>query len=267
MFDERSMLFIAAALYFGATAAGLISVRRSQMRVLAFGLLGAALISHGASIALRWARLGHGPFANLYEILLSNVWSLHAAAFAAAAASILARKSLGFILIALQVLTVWLLVTPPVDSPLPVTYHSPWLPVHVTLGKIFLSLVVIAVGFSVVVITRWLAGAKLAALPPSAVLEESAYRLMLAAVIFESLMLIAGAAWAQDAWGRYWAWDSLEVWAFATWTCVVAYLHWRSSYKPRAEYAATAVIAIFVIAFLTFFGAPFISTAPHKGAI
>ena len=31
------------------------------------------------------------------------------------------------------------------------------------------------------------------------------------------LMLITGAVWAQDAWGRYWAWDSLETSAFLTW--------------------------------------------------
>lgn len=267
MLEERPLLLAAAALYFGATATGLVAIRGKPAGALAVGLLGAALLAHAASIALRWERLGHGPFVNLYEILSSNVWSLHAAAFAAACASLLARKSLGFILIALQVLTLWLIVTPPVDSALPVTYHSPWLPVHVTLGKIFLSLVVIAVGFSAVVLARRLFRVNLASLPASAVVEEAAYRLMLVAVIFESLMLVAGAAWAQDAWGRYWAWDPLEVWAFATWTLVVAYLHWRASRKPKAEHSALAIMAIFAIAFLTFFGAPFISEAPHKGAI
>lgn len=267
MFEERTLILAAAALYLGATVAGFASGRLRRAEIVGLCLLGTALAIHAFSIGLRWQRLGHGPFVNLYEILSSNLWSLHAAVFAAALASALARKSLGFMLIALQVLTLWLLATPQIDSPLPVTYHSPWLPVHVTLGKIFLSLVVIAVGFSGVIIARARLGARLERLPASPIVEEAAYRLMLVAVIFESAMLVAGAAWAQDAWGRYWAWDPLEVWAFATWTTVIAYLHWRASKKPRAEYSAIAIIAIFAIAFLTFFGAPFISEAPHKGAI
>lgn len=40
-------------------------------------------------------------------------------------------------------------------------------------------------------------------MPEDAALDALAWRFMLAALVFESLMLIAGAIWAQDAWGRF----------------------------------------------------------------
>jgi ABC-type transport system involved in cytochrome c biogenesis permease subunit len=85
--------------------------------------------------------------------------------------------------------------------------------------------------------------------------------------IFESLMLVAGAIWAQDAWGRYWAWDPLETWSFLTWLVLGIGLHARVTFKLSPRTGAILVISVFVIAFLTFFGMPFISTTPHKGAV
>ncbi|MFI0410625.1 cytochrome c biogenesis protein CcsA [Actinomadura sp. 3N508] len=37
--------------------------------------------------------------------------------------------------------------------------------------------------------------------------------------------MIAGAIWADNAWGRYWGWDPKEIWAFITWVVYAAYLH------------------------------------------
>ena len=80
-------------------------------------------------------------------------------------------------------------------------------------------------------------------------------------------MLIVGAVWAQDAWGRYWGWDPLESWAFATWVALAALLHARATLRPSPALHGAWLAGVFVIAFLTFFGVPFISTAPHKGAL
>ncbi|MFQ5563395.1 MAG: cytochrome c biogenesis protein CcsA [Parvularculaceae bacterium] len=267
MLNESVLLWLAAVGYLAAALSGIVGFRRPGFLRIALWILGAALLAHAVAIGLRWSRLGHGPYANLFEILSSNVWSLHAAAFIGGLSSILVRRTLGGVLPVLQVLTVWLVTTPTVDSALPVTYDTHWLPIHIALGKIFLGLTIIAVGLSIAVLLRRYAGMRLAYLPDAVRVEEAAYRLMLVAVVFESLMLIAGAAWAQDAWGRYWAWDPLETWAFATWAAVIAYIHWRAWSRPRPEYAAIAVIAVFALAFLTFFGVPFISTAPHKGAV
>ena len=62
-------------------------------------------------------------------------------------------------------------------------------------------------------------------MPGAAALDALAWRVMQVALLLESAMLITGALWAQDAWGRWWAWDPLETWAFVTWLALVGALH------------------------------------------
>ena len=83
----------------------------------------------------------------------------------------------------------------------------------------------------------------------------------------EARRYLGGAIWAQDAWGRYWAWDPLETWAFLTWLLVALSLHLRVTIRMSPNAYAYLVFAVFVVAFLTFFGVPFISQTPHQGAV
>jgi cytochrome c-type biogenesis protein CcsB len=39
--------------------------------------------------------------------------------------------------------------------------------------------------------------------------------------------IIAGAVWANEAWGSYWSWDPKETWALITWLVFASYLHAR----------------------------------------
>lgn len=269
MANEFPWLYGGLALYGGAAAwAGFLALREKRSFGVPLALVAMALLCHGVAILLRWDRLGHGPYVDLFEILSSNIWSLHLAALLSALLLPPIRASLAVSLPLLQILVLWLLVVPARDSAAPVTYDTIWLAVHVWLGKAFLGLIVVAVGVSLVVLLRGLRGAQtFRAMPNNAALDELIYRLVLVAFLFESLMLVAGAIWAQDAWGRYWAWDPLETWAFVTWLCVIGYLHLRFLRRPAPIVGALLVLGIFAIAFSTFFGMPFISTAPHKGAV
>lgn len=266
---EAPWLYGAMGLYLLAALAAVVETLRGGRRYrLPLLLLALALAVHGVAIVERWQRVGHGPYVNLFEILSSNVWSLHLAVLVACILLPRIRASLAAVLPVLQVLVLWLLVTPPVESAAPVTYATVWLAVHVWLGKIFLGCVVIAVGLSLVVLLRRRWGERtLPSMPASGALDELAYRFVIVAFLFQSLMLVAGAIWAQDAWGRYWAWDPLETWAFITWLAVIGYLHLRVTRRPAPALGAVMVLGIFALAFSTFFGMPFISTAPHKGAI
>ncbi|RMD62533.1 MAG: hypothetical protein D6826_07190 [Alphaproteobacteria bacterium] len=267
MFADGAWLPIALGLYFAAALSAVIAVWRGRSVSTAMTLLAIALACHTVAIALRWVRLGHGPYVDLFEVLSSNVWSLHLAVLIAALAFPRIRASLAAILPLLQILVIWLLTVPERDTLAPVTYDTVWLPIHVTLGKIFLGCTVVAVGLSIVILIRRHRPEAFSVLPRCRALDELAYRFVLIAFIFETLMLIAGAIWAQDAWGRYWAWDPLETWAFITWLAVAGYLHQRAVWKPSPVLNAILVVGIFTLAFSTFFGTPFISTAPHKGAI
>lgn len=269
MSTEVQILTAGLLLYSVATlvaVGGELRRRPSARAVLAVMVL--ALLVHGAAIVMRWQRLEHGPYVNLHEVLSSNVWSLHLALLLGCLALPRFQPVLAASLPILQILVVWLLTVEPVDAPMPVTYETVWLPVHVWVGKIFLGLVTLALGGAVVVLLRWrLPRPVFSRLPESRVLEDLCFRLVLLAFVFECLMLVAGAAWAQDAWGRYWAWDPLETWSFLTWLLVAGFLHVRMTFKLRPEVSALLIVAIFMVAFATFFGMPFISTAPHKGMV
>ena len=221
------------------------------------------LSSHTLSLALRWDRVGHGPFINLYEILSSNLWSLM---LCFALFMLLARqyRPMGRYLVPLlALLMIWLLFTVPRDTYLPPTYNTIWLYFHVFSGKFFLGLLMLATGMAIYEFVQSRRGDGFASRFEVGPLS---YRFLAFAFCFESLMLLFGAIWAQDAWGRYWAWDPLETWAFLTWLSVIFVLHWRLNYARPSLYTAL-VVGCFMLAFLTFFGVPFISTAPHKGMI
>jgi ABC-type transport system involved in cytochrome c biogenesis permease subunit len=205
----------------------------------------------------------------MFEVLASSLLSLGLIWRVASLRLPLLRDSAPVVLGLLAMMAAWLLVSNAADSTLPATYEMPVLWVHVTLGKIFLGCALVAAGLAGVLLarrtergSRWFRQ-----MPGDAGLDLLAWRFMLAALVFESLMLIAGAVWAQDAWGRFWAWDPLETWAFITWLALSAAIHARLSWRLGPRAGALMILAVFAIAFLTFFGVPFVSTAPHKGAV
>ncbi|MCU7863707.1 MAG: cytochrome c biogenesis protein CcsA, partial [Candidatus Thiodiazotropha sp. (ex Lucinoma borealis)] len=87
------------------------------------------------------------------------------------------------------------------------------------------------------------------------------------AFLFHSVMLVTGAVWAQDAWGRYWDWDPLESLAFGTWLVMATGLHTRAAFSVRPRTGSALIVGAFMLAFFTFFGIPFISINPHQGAV
>lgn len=266
---ELWVVWAALAVYVLAGTKAIMGVlfRRNAERWV-LGLLTFALGLHAVGIALRWHRLGHGPFITMHEVLSSNVWSLTFVFTLAYWRFKPIRPSAAVVLPIMFILIGWLLLMRPYAGFFPPTYDTLWLYVHIALGKIFLGSVIVAVGLAGVILLRRIGmGGRLASMPADPSLEELAYRFMALALVFDSLMLIAGAIWAQDAWGRYWAWDPLETWAFLTWLLLGFSLHARVTLRPSPAWAAGMVCLVFVVAFLTFFGVPFLSTTFHKGAV
>ena len=233
------------------------------------GWIDLALVALSVGIALRWLRLGHGPFLNMFEILASSLVSLGLGWRLASWRVPALRDGAPVALSLLAVMGAWLLTVNPADTHRPASYEMPVMWLHILLSKIFLGCALVATALAGVVLGRATAVGRrwFAAMPADARLDALAWRFMLAALVFESLMLIAGAVWAQDAWGRYWAWDPLETWAFVTWLALVAAVHARLSWPLTPRRSALMIVGVFVIAFLTFFGVPFVTLAPHKGAV
>ena len=79
-------------------------------------------------------------------------------------------------------------------------------------------------------------------LPSADTLDHLAYRTTAFGFPIWTFAIIAGAIWAQAAWGRYWGWDPKETWSFISWTVFAAYLHARATAGWRGRRAAWLAI-------------------------
>ena len=85
----------------------------------------------------------------------------------------------------------------------------------------------------------------LATLPSAATLENLAYRVNIIGFILWTFTLMAGSIWAEKAWGRYWGWDTKEVWTFIIWTIYAGYIHARATRGWRGSRSAWLAIVGF----------------------
>jgi cytochrome c-type biogenesis protein CcsB len=90
-------------------------------------------------------------------------------------------------------------------------------------------------------------------LPSAPVLDRVAYRAIAFAFPIWTFAVIAGAIWAQEAWGRYWGWDPKETWSFVTWTIFAGYLHSRSTAGWKGRRAAWIAVVGFVSLLITYY--------------
>lgn len=267
---ELAWLWLGVASYAAAsvgavsTTVGWIRWKQSVPTLLVVGLCAIT-----AAIIVRWMRTDQGPFLTMFEVLLSNLFSLglvYALVYLWLPAL---RPSAAVAVPVLLLLGAWALNVSPAQVPLPATFQHTWLWLHVIFGKLFLGPCLIGASVSgLLLLRRTSVGAHwLRTAAPTSLLDAWVWRFMALAFVFQGLMLIAGAVWAHDAWGRYWAWDPLETWAFLTWLGLGAVLHARVTFRLPGPLAWSLVIGVFIFAFLTFFGVPFLSLAPHKGVM
>jgi len=152
--------------------------------------------------------------------------------------------------------------------PLAPSLQSVWLVVHVFVATLGTGFFALGAGLSIVQLiqTRRAAGAAsglsfMRTLPGADALENLAYRVNIVGFVFWSFTLMAGAIWAERAWGRYWGWDTKEVWTFVIWVVFAGYIHARATRGWRGSRSAwlaiigfAAVIFNFVVVNLFFKG-------------
>jgi cytochrome c-type biogenesis protein CcsB len=90
-------------------------------------------------------------------------------------------------------------------------------------------------------------------LPSAATLDRVAYRVNALAFPVWTFAVMAGAVWAEAAWGRYWGWDPKETWSFITWVIYAGYLHARATAGWKGRRAAYLAIAGFASLMVTYY--------------
>lgn len=217
-------------------------------------MLGWAL--HLAGVVMRGIAQGFVPWANMFE------FSLTSSAIVVGVFVVIQRwqnlKFLGvfvtgFALITLGIGTVNFYV--PV-KPLPDALNSYWLIIHVFVASLGTAFFAIGAGLSITQLlqARREAGKKslglLKTLPDAVRLENLAYLVTVVGFVFWTFTLIAGSIWAERAWGRYWGWDTKEVWTFIIWVIFAGYIHARATRGWRgARSAWLAIIGFSAVMF------------------
>ncbi|KAA9111481.1 c-type cytochrome biogenesis protein CcsB [Microbacterium rhizomatis] len=220
-----------------------------------------AFLFHVAGDVTRGIASGRVPWSNMYEFSLTGTMLIVGVYLV-----VLFRYDLRFLGSFITGLVVLLLggatmafyveVTPLADP-----LKSIWLVVHVFVASLATALFALAFALSViqlmqarrearVVAAASASGAKqgagltktgprfLRALPSADALESLAYRFAILGFIFWTFTLIAGSIWANDAWGRYWGFDTKEVWTFVIWVLYAGYIHARATRGWRGTRSA-----------------------------
>ena len=207
------------------------------MVVLAFICLLVAVVSRGISAE-------RVPWGNMYEFSITG-----ALAFTGAYIFALWKYKIRWLglPVAISVLltlgtAITVLYVP--SAPLVPALKSAWLVIHVSAaiisGGVFLLANCIAATYLILDRYEENGGRPVWALklPTLEALDQLSYRLVALVFPLWTFSVIAGAIWAEAAWGRYWGWDPKETWAFITWVAYAAYLHARVTVGWRGRKAA-----------------------------
>jgi cytochrome c-type biogenesis protein CcsB len=230
--------------------------RRAAGVAMMLTRLGAILLI--AAAAMRGLSVHRPPLGNMFEFAL--VGCMFVVVVFVALSTRRDLRWLGLFVIGPVLLTLGLAITvfyTDASELLP-SLKSVWLVIHVTVATFAVALFTIAFSVTILhLVKTWLeeqaSDDPLAmshtkrvvntALPPARSLDRTAYGLHAVAFPLWTFTLIAGAIWAEQAWGHYWNWDPKEVWTFVIWVVYAAYLHARATtgWSPRAaNYLALA---------------------------
>jgi cytochrome c-type biogenesis protein CcsB len=222
--------------------------RRPAARAgIALMIVGAAL--HETAALLRGVAAGRVPWANMYEFAMTGTLIMvlvFLVALTRVDLKFLGAAISGFVVVLLGIATVSFHVA---VSPLPPALQSYWLVLHVLVAMLGTGFFTLAAALSVAQLLQVLRRRRaeagrpermrlLATIPEADRLENLAYRISVVGFILWTFTLIAGAIWANHAWGRYWGWDTKEVWTFIIWVVYAGYLHARATLGWRGTGSA-----------------------------
>ena len=105
-----------------------------------------------------------------------------------------------------------------------------------------------------------------AALPPAEKLDSLTYKLAGVAFAGLALLLMTGAIWANESWGRYWGWDSKETGAFVAWLTYGAFLHSRIARGWHGRKSAYFAVVAFLLVIFTYLGVSYLLPGLHSYA-
>jgi cytochrome c-type biogenesis protein CcsB len=203
------------------------------------------VIVHTIAVVTRGLAVHRAPWGNMYEFV--TALTCVAAIFFLGVMLKYRAWALGVFVMGAVVVALGLAETViyTAAGPLVPALQSYWLAIHVTAMTLATGIFFVAAVLGVVYLVtdraerrgRTATSGILARLPGKEQLDRLTYRTVVFGFPVWTFGVIAGAIWADQAWGRYWGWDPVETWAFITWVVYAAFLHARATAGWRGRRA------------------------------
>ena len=229
-----------------------------------FGLYASVLafLCHLAGVVLRGLAAHRVPWANMYEFSCAASLAM-SGAFLVLLALRKPVRWMGVPVTFIVLLTLGLAYTvlyAQAEELVP-ALNSYWLYIHVTAAMLSTGAYGVATVATVLYLFKAASeegklpriGPMLARVPESAVLDRIAYRMIAFIFPLWTFAVVAGAIWAEKAWGKYWGWDPKETWSFIVWVVYAAYLHARATQGWKGKAAAWVALAAFACVLFNYF--------------
>jgi cytochrome c-type biogenesis protein CcsB len=252
--------------------------RGRRWGVVAMVLTALGAVAQAGVLVTRGLATDRLPWGNMYEFATATVL-VAVVVYLVFAVRAPALRHLGLFVLAPVVLALVLigLFLYAKAGPLVAALRSYWLAIHVTTAIIGFGVFFVSGIASLMYLVRSRYEARVAAgeaapaglvsrLPAAAALDRVAHRSAVFGFPIWTFAVIAGAIWAEAAWGRFWGWDPKETWAFIAWVVYAAYLHARTTAGWRGRPAAWVnVVGLGVMIFNLLF-VNMVSTGLHSYA-
>ena len=249
-----------------------VSPRASRFGRIGLGLMLVAVLCHVAGVVLRGVAAQRAPWGNMYEFVTSSL------GFAALFALYLIwRRGWGWLGLPITLLlavgqglavTVFYVAV----APLVPALHSVWFIIHIVAAAIAGAAFNLGGIAAILYLFRVRAENKgpvrgyLARMPSAATLDDFSFRVLRFAFPLWTFTILAGAVWADYAWGRFWGWDPKETWSLVTWVVYAAYLHARVTAGWKGVRAAWLAIIGVLVFWFNFVGINLLVTGLHSYA-
>ncbi|MCE5204141.1 MAG: cytochrome c biogenesis protein CcsA [Actinomycetia bacterium] len=274
MTTEIVLMWVALTCYVVATALFIFGVTFTKDTLVrrAVGASALGLVPQIAALAIRWVRVGHGPYIGYYEVTNGLVLFV-VAVFVLVAWRNRRLSAVGVGIMPVAVLLLGgAMLAPKGGLPLTPNLASYWLFIHVAFANLAFAAFVASFGLAIAYIVRkrsangtW--ARRLAKLPAQEVLSELTTRFVLAGFLFWGAMIVSGAIWANQAWGRYWGWDPIETWSLIVWVVYAIYLHLRFTRGWAGERLAWFAVIAMPVSLFALLGTPIVFNSIHGGYI
>lgn len=254
------MLYLALSLVL--IIASTICAEKETKTVLASKVLIAIMLVHTTILLLlRWIVSDHLPMSNGYETMQFMAWAVLIVTL-----TILKRfpiiQKFGPLLSAFALLVAMITDSNPQITQLMPVLQSPLLSFHVMVimfSYVLFGLMAL-VGFQGLVVHQQKDTNK------EEQLAALSQFLLYPATALLTIGIFIGAIWANVSWGRYWGWDSKEVWALITMLIYAAPLHGDIKWLKKPLHIHIYTLLAFLCVLMTYFGVNYFLAGMHSYA-